>query len=78
VVERGVKPPRRVDDRLLLASTLRGDWSFRFRLQPDLGQAAGNRRATGAYQRLSAMTAVTTSNIKITHAKKTGGPSGIT
>jgi len=24
------------------------------------------------------MTAVTTSNIKITHAKKTGGPSGIT
>jgi hypothetical protein len=49
-----------------------------FCLRPELDQAASNRQATGAYQRLSAMTALTTSNIKITHVKKTGVPSGST
>jgi hypothetical protein len=31
-----------------------------------------------SYQRLSAIIALTISNIMITHIKKTGGPSGIT
>jgi hypothetical protein len=31
-----------------------------------------------SYQRLSAIIALTISNIMITHNKKTGGPSGIT
>jgi len=36
------------------------------------------RLSVAAYQRLNAIIALTMSNIKTAHVKKTGGPSGIT